>query len=870
MFPLDKILDEKEFKEMDVVVCGHSLGGAIASIVAIKLFIGMKRLLQERSVKCITFGAPLFGDSDSQNYVAGHMSSSIHHFVCVNDPIPNLLRYTHSILPWLQDINNCLSENTRSKLVTIKRSYSNVIEPIDRVMRMVGPAVNVASLIYPNSSALKKFQDVFRLICDVNKAIKENVYIPIGNFHFLSENFNGNDSFSCDRLKELEEYMQVKYQQNASHVSPDSHSLSHYTDLFRKHGILHFGNYPFHIEVYRETEKITPIDRVIRFKDPFKPLIYSVELTQAKGEKSFLKLSFKGKNLFGVVLDRCQFDFDFPFANKKENVKIKNLSMGENIERLVIEEETDDRSIAVSDHGIRLLIVTQFGECEKILRRENVRDIVVESVRQIAENDSVSLVVRRAIQRGMALRKIKTDNNCIMNDNCNSSEQIIDEIIKLGTVAIGNDKMKRKEKEIFTEYVEKIDFVFTNEESFRNVKDLSDKIEEYIRSPLVIEAGWTAIQKIGVGFSVIAGAAIAGFIASRSRVSIGVPESNSTELIFVGGAAGAFAAGATATSLINEQLTDSNYKNALNFIVQELFKAQQNFLSAEATAAITDLRDEDNFFSKEKALIRLIESFELGNKKLECFEGCIISKSTDASKEGVVKRIKAIKSINKIREIFSQQCFIGVVGLQDAGKTTLIKKIWNVGEESGYFNHTNRPEIFQITQKLLVVDFPGSNSLHDYSKTFSICGVMNNMVIVVIPFFGDASEIHSQEIANVFGVMKGSDSTRVILCINKCGLYLNKLREDLVSQEKPADFLKQNFTDKLNDHYERKKLPVRVKKADIFFTDWELKRSQESVGFGIIGVEEIKKLIKDYLVDNDIYKSSEEDELQKCVSFFSN
>ena len=64
-----------------------------------------------------------------------------------------------------------------------------------------------------------------------------------------------------------------------------------------------------------------------------------------------------------------------------------------------------------------------------------------------------------------------------------------------------------------------------------------------------------------------------------------------------------------------------------------------------------------------------------------------------------------------------------------------------------------------------MVDFPGSNSLDYHSKTFSICGAMNNMVIVVVPFSGDVSEIHSQEIAKVFGVMKGSDSTRVILCM---------------------------------------------------------------------------------------------------------
>ena len=397
------------------------------------------------------------------------------------------------------------------------------------------------------------------------------------------------------------------------------------------------------------------------------------------------------------------------------------------------------------------------------------------------------------------------------------------------------------------------------------MKDFCEKIEEYIRSPLLIEAEWTTIQMIVVGFSVAAGAAITGYIAGPGLVLIGLAEATSAGLACAGRAAGALTAGATATSLINERLTDSNYKNALNFIVQELFKAQQKSLDATSKAEITDLLDQENIFSKEKALIRLAP-----NSMLESFGDCSISKSTKKSKEEVMKRIKAIQSIHRIREIFSQQCFIGVVGLQDAGKTTLIKKIWNVGGKSGYFSHTDVPKLYQITQKLLVVDFPGSNSLDYHSKTFSICGAMNNMVIVVIPFSGDVSEIHSQEIAKVFGVMKGSDSTRVILCINKCGLYLNKLREDLISHQNPADYLKQVFIDKLNDHYERNERSVRLRKADIFFTDWELEGNQDSVDFGIVGVEEIKDIIRDYLVDYDIYKSNETDKLQKCVSFVSN
>ena len=862
---------------MDVVVCGHSLGGAIASIVAIKLFISLKRFFQKRSVKCITFGAPLIGDRDLRKNVPEEMLRCIHHFVSVNDPVLNLLRYTQSVLPLLQYIKKRLpislsnvqgpegtssNESTRNKIMEIIESYSSVIETIDRVMPVVDTSVRVASFFCP---AVKKFQNLLGFIGDVTTAIKCNrdVYTPIGNFYFLSENINDKNFFSWDRLDELEEYINVENRQNDDKVNLDAHMLSHYTEIFIKNGNLPFHEFPSAIkQQHPVTCEVTNAGRDIQFKYLFNPLIDSVELTRAqKGEKHFLRLSFTGKHIHNIVLDLCQFGFNFPFAKVRQKVKIRKSLTVEEDERLVIEQEMENSDIVIPDCGIKLLLVTQFGKCEKILQSKNVRDVVMESVQQIAENDSVSLVVKRAIQRGMALKKIQTKYGY------NNSEKIIDEIVQLGTLAIGEDEMKKKNIEIFTENVKNIDNVFSNEKSFRNVKDFCNKIEEYIRSPLYIQAEWTAFQKIVVGFSAIAGGAIAASIAGPGLVSIGLAEATSTGLVYAGGFAGALTAGATATYLNNDQLTDSNYKNALNFIVQELLKAQNESLSDTLKKETTDLIDEDNFFSNEKALIRLAPK-----KKLETaiFEKCIISNSTRKSKEEVIKRIKAIHSIHKIRKIFSQQCFIGVVGLQDAGKTTLVNKIWNVGEKAGYFNHTKRPELHQITQKLQVIDFPGSDSLHYYSKTFSICGAMNNMIIAVIPFSGDVSEIHSKAIANIFEVMKGSKSTKVILCINKCGLFLNKLKEELKLQEKPADYLKQDYVKKLNDHYEKEEQPVRLKEADILFTDWELKGNQESVDFGIIGIEEIKNIIKDYLIDYGIYKSSETDELERCVSSVSN
>ena len=89
-------------------------------------------------------------------------------------------------------------------------------------------------------------------------------------------------------------------------------------------------------------------------------------------------------------------------------------------------------------------------------------------------------------------------------------------------------------------------------------------------------------------------------------------------------------------------------------------------------------------------------------------------------------------------------------------------------------------------------------------------------------------------------------------------------------QEKPKDYLKEIFVKELNDYFEKSESSIHLENTNIFFTDWELESNQESQDLGIIGVGKIKDIIKDYLIDNGIYKSTETDELERCLSFVSN
>lgn len=66
-----------------------------------------------------------------------------------------------------------------------------------------------------------------------------------------------------------------------------------------------------------------------------------------------------------------------------------------------------------------------------------------------------------------------------------------------------------------------------------------------------------------------------------------------------------------------------------------------------------------------------------------------------------------------------------------------------------------------------------------------------SQILVVVPYTGDISRLVGEEVAKVFAVMAGSDSTHIVLCVNKCGYELPRaIREELAAEEDPIDFLK--------------------------------------------------------------------------------
>ncbi len=63
----------------------------------------------------------------------------------------------------------------------------------------------------------------------------------------------------------------------------------------------------------------------------------------------------------------------------------------------------------------------------------------------------------------------------------------------------------------------------------------------------------------------------------------------------------------------------------------------------------------------------MLYDFKIG---IENFQGCELEKCTRESKLTAINRIKCIEIVHDIRAILAKQCYVGIVGPQDAGKLT--------------------------------------------------------------------------------------------------------------------------------------------------------------------------------------------------------
>ena len=109
---IDDILYSAEIYDANkIITCGHSLGGAVSTIVHMNLLDCGSEQVEKKNFINITFGAPFVGNEALEKYARQkELSRNMFHFAAVTDVVPGLLSLGHTVRVVKEEAERKLSE----------------------------------------------------------------------------------------------------------------------------------------------------------------------------------------------------------------------------------------------------------------------------------------------------------------------------------------------------------------------------------------------------------------------------------------------------------------------------------------------------------------------------------------------------------------------------------------------------------------------------------------------------------------------------------------------------------------------------------------------------------------------------------------
>ncbi len=379
---------------------------------------------------------------------------------------------------------------------------------VAQVIPAIEPFLGAASIVSPKYvGALKLATSLIRELVrslDNNPVKTGNHYVPIGNYLFLSDD----GSSEVNHAVQLSHLDRAQIEQNfetsvTCHLSdtiqksvPIHHSVEYYENIVALWSQQTFDT--VQIIESMDSDKCIVIPREVTIEGWFKPSVISAELVRVCSRYSdILRLRVTGRNLFELVLDDCQFGcLGFPFASCTADVAVRKMLLpNENLERIILEEDFKEVP-AIAEYGASIKLATQFGDCVYTMRKDAFRNLNLLGVEQIANDDSVAVVIRRAIQRGMALAQLRREMTVNSKATTPSDYELIRKIIALASVTL-----KREFSEDLKSLLDKntASNVLSNEELFSKVQSHCERMEGFLRQPMRLSLEPSMLRKAAVG-----------------------------------------------------------------------------------------------------------------------------------------------------------------------------------------------------------------------------------------------------------------------------------------------------------------------------------------------------------------------------------
>ncbi len=817
LIPLDYLL-HKATEGYKIVCCGHSLGGSVAAIVTARLLCDNRLDDSCKPFHCIAFAAPLLADANFKRFIEnGHWRNNFHFYVLEDDPVPVVLSLLSDLLHHNDKVKSS-QQFTNSCLEFVKGVIDNIASP------------QITSLL-----------SVSKITSKVASLAKLGVprYTPFGNhIHMMYETTsttivgpNGGEPIEvCEKVLTFSENSDsVIYKKDLSHftgthshdhiASVQKHRMSQYFSVLKKMFSVY---YPGHavsngffqgwfrrntILSFQETQRLKLPEKLSPGDYTKKEDAYQIEIV-ANDEVCDMFLSFSchsvqfllsakvviGPNTYEASLQernneyaKCLFRIpnrelirnEIPIMSELEfqvyshfNIVKWKLSLPKKVEEGLSQKQRYIANLPVDQVLLNALIFVQLIKDSKG-RKCTLPPSLDESYQQlisqfkIIDDNTPSSDFKPSSQkdlisslRGM-LQEVSYDPNELANKYSFSSTPM---------------KLAAIEKTIMTGDKILVDYLHT-------VLSVKTQLAESF-----------AIDKKSVQ---LAGVIAMGVIGVASAVAFPLGA-----LAYALGALSLTASGVGLFKVIQKvrlsRQQDIDYKNNLHRFMDSLNVSHESLLPYTQYY-------EKALSSRCANLLWVKSQDEILDNWDKYFTTGYMSHIVESDQIKALRALRIICCLAHIRSILEKFNFIGVVGLQNCGKSSFIESVLLENANASGQVTTEHITPFPITDDIVFVDYPhfDCNNLEQKSLiVLSQCLMSHVFVIYDSTHRGD-----NQPTLDHYDYIKKSNRHHTIILNKADELFRTKERGVYSSNEDLEQFLDQTVL-KLDGTKQRFKLAV--------------------------------------------------------------